>query len=776
MRLPEHVRNLTPEEIDCIIDDFRLLDAGYRLNICIDPYEIFDFCIPVNPESPEARDIDVIADDQASLYHVFFNWGRNPILVPEYRTELDRLIRYFEHAVGQGYSRQNLVNALLAEAPRPPSARDAAERLRVLEQDFSVVLAVTMGIYSVGIDRLKEVIKYRLSSAPADDTLQDAWSNVDDSDLMTVIQTTLVDDLRRLLEKGNIDEADFARRKRTVETDATVISRLIRMNSRESAGLHRSKGSRDSKDVFLYVSSAPRSRRIFGLPAIANAQPEINRRPFNMWRTRAQLFIYSLHNVTYNSYDRSLHPIDYLTRLKPIVAETARFPHMHQCRNCVLYGGDGDRGCNLIKLCDMISSLDYGIVKARKSMRNLSLVKSLENYRRFKDAKPKNREETAYVKFFKELFEGRVHGAVLERIRELQRMVLIKWEFSENMPAMYDYAYGRDLIKKTHVDDVTNPIQALPIYLKLASKDHRSIVDAVVRFHKTPDVSSADALDVAYKTFVDSDKKESSLRFEHEIVRCLLYMGCIGISNTHLLRVSGNELALRHARTIEPESSEAGTSDLWYIMAWAMRRSGTYSEADALLNKAIRKYPADPRMWHGRMLNAFSWFQDREKLPFPHKLSRAVRDATKAVMLYQSDGAVEQCAVNLNNIAYLRSFIQSNPVFNLRAARVALDRMKIVLPREKWFPSYPEFFHTEANLEYQEYSAAAVKPRSKLDLVEKLANALKVIAKALEVEKKPSYEALRDKIERAIEFERERALTPKTAAFGRTKRERSGGP
>jgi hypothetical protein len=92
----------------------------------------------------------------------------------------------------------------------------------------------------------------------------------------------------------------------------------------------------------------------------------------------------------------------------------------------------------------------------------------------------------------------------------------------------------------------------------------------------------------------------------------------------------------------------------------------------------------------------------------------------------------------------------------LKAARDALNQMKLVLPRERWFPSYPEFFHTEANLEYHEYRAALKNTRSAIDVINKLLNARAVIDKAHDVERKPSYELLRDKIEQALDDEREK--------------------
>jgi len=620
-----------------------------------------------------------------------------------------------------------------------------------------------MGIYSVGIDRLREILRQRLDSKPIDPNLHTEWATGSGGELKSVIYDSLVNDFRKQLQRGEIDEGDFSRRKRSAETDAIAISRLIHMNRKETSGSRRDSSS---KDLFLYVSSAPRSRRVFSIPEIANAQPRIHGKPFNMWRTRAQLFVYALHNVTHNSYDRSLDPINYLTRLKPIVAETARFPHLQQCDKCVLKGGDGDRGCNFVKLCDMVLSLDYGILAVRKQMRNLSLVRSLENYTRFQAAKPKSRVETTYIKFFKDLFAAEdLQDVVLGRIRELQRMVLIKWEFSENMPALYNY--GREMIKKTHVDAVTNPIQALPTYLELASLNHRQVVDAVVRFHKQPDVTAADPLDIAYDTFVKSDKKESTLRREHEIVRCLLYMACIGIS--------GNDLALRHAEELEREFRKTeDKADLWYLRAWALRRSARYPEADKLLTRAIRKYPDDPRMWHGRCLNSSAWWVDQTKTPITHRLARAVRDGTKAVHLYALAGekAVEYCAVNWNNIAYLHSFEPSSGTFKLKAARRALNQMKSVLPRERWFPSYPEFFHTEANLEYHEYRAALKSTRPVVDVIDKLLNARAVIDKALEVERKPLYELLRDKIEQALDDEREKVArrAPPTALRDRAAR------
>ena len=738
MRLPGIVRQLSPVDVQVVVDDLRLIDSGYRLHLCIDPYEVFDFCFPINPEATHDIDMDDMADDQAALHHTFFNWGNKVWLLPEYRGELDRLMRYFEYVVGHAYSRAALVDALIRGANLTPGALDQKDRLRHLEQDFNVVLAVIMGIYSVGVQRLHEVIRERLDRTSVENS---APMSADDG-----LRKSIFDSVADALKRQSLDEVALARRLRNAETDAAAIARVIRLNKREGASRRRDRGG----DVYLYVSSAPRTRHIFALPEVIGARPMVNGKPLAIWRNRSQMFIHSLYATTYKSYDRSLNPVEYLTKLLPVVAETSRFSHLPQCRFCLLHGGKGERDCRLIKLCDMLLSLDYGIDATRKAMRNLTLVNSVENFNKLRSAKPANDAEREYVEFFSKLFEEKLKDAVIARIRELQHMVFIKWEFSENMPAMYQH--GHEMIKSGHVDEVTNPIQALPTYLKVSSVGHRGVIDAVMKFHKEPDVPTANALDDAYSTFVQTDRVESSLRREHEAVRCLLYMACIGVSGG----VSGNELALQHAKTMLDElKKKPDQADFVYISAWALRRLGRYAEADRLLMKAVTRFPKDPRMWHGRSINAFSWSQ-ADAATYPYKLLRPIKDAKRAIELYALDGELgnEACAVNWNNLSYMQALVKATPYYNLRAARGAIMELKRILPRDRWYPRYPEFFHTEAFLEYNEYLAGTENPRVVIDRVAKLENAQRMIDRALQIHPKEKYEDLRRKIEAALGRER----------------------
>lgn len=44
-----------PEKIQTVIDDLRLVQAGYRLYYAVDPHEVFNFCFPLRSTDATKR-------------------------------------------------------------------------------------------------------------------------------------------------------------------------------------------------------------------------------------------------------------------------------------------------------------------------------------------------------------------------------------------------------------------------------------------------------------------------------------------------------------------------------------------------------------------------------------------------------------------------------------------------------------------------------------------------------------------------------------------------
>ena len=87
-------------------------------------------------------------------------------------------------------------------------------------------------------------------------------------------------------------------------------------------------------------------------------------------------------------------------------------------------------------------------------------------------------------------------------------------------------------------------------------------------------------------------------------------------------------------------------------------------------------------------------------------------------------------------------------VFDLSKARLYLDALKEHMPREKWRPYHPEYFHTEAFVEHAEYkalcrSASATPEQRQL----KLCHALREIDKAYALfPQSEEYQSLREEL------------------------------
>jgi hypothetical protein len=151
-----------------------------------------------------------------------------------------------------------------------------------------------------------------------------------------------------------------------------------------------------------------------------------------------------------------------------------------------------------------------------------------------------------------------------------------------------------------------------------------------------------------------------------------------------------------------------------YIAGWAARRARKYHVANAILGVAIERYTDDPRFFHGRSLNTYSWLKDSSaRRRCPYTLKRAIVDGERAVELYEASGDPtyeELTAACYNNLAYFYSVGDATSMAAAAPAREALLKLKALVPSNLWNPKYPEYFHTEACVEYCE--AMEAKQRS----------------------------------------------------------------
>jgi hypothetical protein len=192
----------------------------------------------------------------------------------------------------------------------------------------------------------------------------------------------------------------------------------------------------------------------------------------------------------------------------------------------------------------------------------------------------------------------------------------------------------------------------------------------------------------------------------------------------------------------------------------------------ALAKEGIKKEPNDPRFFHGLCLAIYSWLMKKPN-DSPPRLEEAIAATQTAISLYKTQSTGNEnddvLAANYNNLAYFLAWsvelMQETAAVSrdelaqqnreaLAKAREALEGLKRLVDKSTWERTkHPEYFHTEAYLEYMEFTVASLTGDLAVGL-RKLENANKEIEIALrllaEGPTKINYRALRDRIQRGL--------------------------
>jgi hypothetical protein len=404
--------------------------------------------------------------------------------------------------------------------------------------------------------------------------------------------------------------------------------------------------------------------------------------------------------------------------------------------------------------------MDEVIQQRRKELFNLGLLNTIESYRHLLNARPTERSHKSYMEFFGRLYEGGIKDAATERMQQLQRLIQAKAEFTNKLPEALGKGKDEDhrtAFLRNDRDAITGTAQYLPTKPRIRSKKYEGILRAILDYYKTPPQGSeekAPLIDDAYKAFIEIDTDVNRLDPEHELIRCLLYMA--------FPRVTGDRQAYDYAAELlinkELMAAQPGIEQEYiYVICWAARRLKEYSTAHYYAELGIRNWPDDPRFYHGRCLNTAAWLGDEKKeAECRLTLRDAIEDARRALDLYGRDGEESRDLIGAcyNNLAYLWAEYAARESCTAAAvteARRALLGLKEWTEKERWVPNHPEYLHTEAYVEFQEYSLARIGREDEARLRAKLEHARREIDKALAlVKEKPLYDKLKREIDKAL--------------------------
>lgn len=746
--VPSLFRTPIPE-IDEVIRDLQIEQrkegeaARYRIYYCVDASEIVTFCFPLNPFNPGEPNLSTIAADQAALHELFYKRPRLPVLIPDYAEELARHFNFVRSSTEGENQREEreMVGRLIEGAPLDPlgtgGAPDANYLLEQIEQNFDVKLAVWMGITSIGAKRFYEVLTQRLHK------ITDIGEPFVEG-FVRGFQPKLSDDIfqvqKHFLERQT-EIKKLPQRLLAAKTDARAIDWLLQLNQAAQAG-----AANGPRPLFLYLSSAPKTARIFNIPSVRHALPVVEGKHYPIWRKRSQLtlLITAMRNAQSDDADTI---IDNLRKIRRIAVEVLRMekgiPSQYgaACESCLLGGGVGNPDCTWRHTCEEVRQLEHAISDRTEPIANLGLVARIQTYANLLKAKPRPQDQKEYLAYLQRLLNmPEVPDLALRRIEDLQsfaraQSVLARGKL-ELLPVRTEPREPETTLlpdaKPYLVEDF--PAVAAP---------YDDITRAMFAFHTAPegDIRTRhELLDTAMRSFLELDERVSFPGGpDHEVTRCLIYLSFGGRE--------GEEDALAHAKKMIEEYPQRREA---FLLLWASAalELGKYQDVHNACSRAIELQTRHWMFYHMRSVNTFEWCLDERLRRFcPVPIERSIADVEEAIRrISAAGGARMRLGLLHNNLAYFSSHSETGPartIFDLKRARASLDRLLELVPREKWAPESPHFFHTEAHILFLEHQHAAQGTSTRGLLL----RALESVDAALQLRDKPLYSALKRQIE-----------------------------
>ncbi len=722
---------LTEEQVDDLLFDLEIQRAGMVLCYAADPHEMFDFCFPTLQGSPTAQSIRKQADDQIALYEVFFKSDPPPLLLSEYTGELERVLAYVRTIGARGYARLDTVDRMISRSRAHGSKdMDDAQLDRYVGENFMLLLSALMGVFSLGGDRLEKVAVQLGRSAGRIAAL------LPKGILDQYSETEIVDEafsaaLRFVKFK---DEHEEQRVRRSALLDSRAVDLLLYLN-REVG--HRSEFSSSPRVVFAYLSSAPKSERIFHLDCVKRAFPIILGHPYRIWRTRLQVFTYAAYRVTDGQggidYDATEQNLVELKSALASLRESSRvWP------GPTIAAEDTRRSA-----ANLISTLEQRAERSKMEIANWGLLANIAEYKQLADGAATNYREVREL--FLRIYERNVGT---RRAFESMKFQLQTMAAQTVMGLGVAASVTRDLISwlKDGRDSITSNLQYLPVRPAIPDGEYGPPLKNILQFFTAPPLRMPLCVPLllkAYDAFLnrpEPDTKDPG----REMVRCYLYFSFFG--------QDGDARAFRHALAMAREFPKRSI-EFDYIACWAARRARLFRDSFEIASGVIGRQPDDPRFFHGRALTIYAWLSDeKERRECPLTIRNAVEDMQAAVSRYKHSPADlrEMIGISLNNLVFMHcKSVRGEPI-QLAVARGYFDEMQLYLPKATWGEAHPELYHTSALLKYQE-SLTVIDSAPREEVRAKLQSALEEAELAVRYLSKVTYRELRDSIQLALQ-------------------------
>lgn len=687
------------DDVELLINDLELLEDGYIINYIIDPYDIINFCFPYGIKfHKEKRTLDEIGDEMIAYTYIFQNY--NPIIVDEYRLELT-LNRNRIHQNTEEHLKKNLFGELeerLAKANEKRKEKiykELKESATFLFSTFFLTRTFINRFDSIykdlQLDRLElqsnssknkyivekdeqiifEIFRYSKRTPWSAKAFKEWVREKDENNGFT----KLVEDEDGKIVRIPKTKYEIESEMKSAYQDFVVIDRLCNINRK----INTNRNIR-GKYLFLYFSSAEKSKEIFSMDTTIEHLPEVSiNNPQN-----ASKKIHDRYNIWRNVKHAYLIFLC-LDKDKQVSIEDLKRIYSAKKNDEVkeLHRIESDQSFDSERLYE---DFEYISKNSQKEFEEESIKIQIKKHSEYKQSLEnlidKLDKKRGNIRELKTIYEGLLQDAITAS-REITPSTKMEVESSvqsslSKLLSLSEENSELDLHKG--IDLIEGNYQHLPILLFLENDNIKNelrtllleVIDFVVKSPRQREQTLRDFFEniknlYTRSSYLYSKANEDAvedLYFPNILIKSLIYL---------ILPVSKNNDKHKKLEAIKYQEMEAWNyvrdtfeflklsekyedqkfRDLYglmnhrrisykkwhldyrYFLIWSSRRNGDFSESIQLADKAIDVSPNDPRFHHGKCLALHNEFtKDNLTINRGDCLIPLIISAEKAIDLY----------------------------------------------------------------------------------------------------------------------------------------------
>jgi hypothetical protein len=690
------------EEIHDIILTEELKKSGYRIHYFIDPTDIIRYCFPLglikgqNVDKREEKALEYISDEQIT-YQLFFKTIVSKVFIlDEYFIEYTNFKGIIDFARNFGLK----IYDSLEEQIERFEYEDNLDMIATVndnnlsELHVSLLLSILIGSISNGVKLVNELDKNILRFIGEGDfkECQDFF----EKELSKIYSKCLK---YKYLESFNSSFNSLPRLE-SKQNDFKALDIIIQMNKLDA-----------EKNLFLFVCSDDTIQRLRKSIRNKNILPKIGQHEFEPIRTTSQLFFYLLCYDPQSNIDENI-------------------ACLRELEDAFIYK-ERNKGINSTSLetVELNEKFNKRLKQLREKLENISLISKYPIYKSYIDKMYENDKLKSH--------EGILKG--LTKIKELSGNDYISDTRNATLNDIrYEHSFSsviltglnsiknndENFVKRAGKDNVTSFFHQFPIVFNFRSAYYKELNCKIVEFlidynvkHASTENTKAskdsgkavvnDFINFITSTVTSLYVSHESDKYENKLLRILIFLILPYQGDNNNPEKKAYEIIKEMLDDEILQNNRFLLSEYLYVASWIARRinDSNFSEAEKFSNEGIEINANDPRFYHSLCLIRYNQFRTTKN---PLLLEDQLKNCNKAIKLYSEilDNRREiEKSINvlLNSKAYtlalMHKYLRKDQSF-LIEARTSINSLKL---RESNYHFLPEFLHTEALLEFEEY-------------------------------------------------------------------------